>query len=137
MDKDTLLLKLNEKWKCSLEFGWIPITGDDEIANTEVYDSDYFEYYIDEVKKIIENIAETTTIFELREDGRLRELNLIECDFRYDGLEYIYTDRGFSFVLYFSHENSTTVGGERLLHEIHRIWPDYSIHFWKPFWGSK
>jgi len=134
MDKDTLLLLLNEKWNCTLPFGWIPITSNEKIDNTEVYGSDYFEYYIDELKEILENVFELSNLYEIREDGQFSELKISECDFEYDGLEYIYTDKNLNFVLYFSHENSTTIGGKILLEEIHKIWPDYHCHFWKPPW---
>jgi hypothetical protein len=71
MDKDALLLMLNEKWNCTLPFGWIPITSDEIIPNTEVYDSDYLEYYFEEIKDIIKNVFEINFLFELREDGNL------------------------------------------------------------------
>ena len=131
MDKDTLLLSLNEKWNCSLPFGWVPITGDETIPNTEIYESAYLSYYIEEIKTLIKKIYGLTTVFQIREDGQFKELNIDECDFYYDGLEYIYTDNELRFVLYFSHENSTTVGGELLLKEIHKIWPEHSDHLWK------
>src|SRR5687768_11948949 len=109
MDKDLLLLTLNEKWKCSLPFGWIPITGDDHVDNTEIYESDYFSYYIEEVKAIIQSIYHLQTLYQIREDSQLKDLSLEACDFAYDGLEYIYTDASCNFVLYISHENSTTI----------------------------
>ena len=133
MDKDTLLLNLNEKWKCDLQFGWIPIKGDESIPNVEIYESNYFEYYIEEVKRIIKNKLRVTHLFEMREDGQFKELSVDDCDFSYDGLEYMYTNEGLDFVLYFSHEVSSTIGGEALLQEIHSIWPEYRNHLWKPF----
>jgi hypothetical protein len=132
MDKDSLLLLLNEKWNCNLAFGWIPITSDETIDNTEVYSSAHFKYYINEVKKMLITVFELSCLYEIREDGQYKELTINECDFEYDGQEYIYTDKNVNFVLYFSHENSTTVGGKILLEEIHKIWPDYCLHFWKP-----
>jgi hypothetical protein len=92
------------------------------------------EYYLEEVKDIIKNVFKIEVLFELREDGQFRNLSIAECDFEYDGLEYIYTDKNLSFVLYFSHENSSTIGGKNLLDEIHKIWPNYNEHFWSPHW---
>jgi hypothetical protein len=132
MDKDTLLLRLNEKWNCSLPFGWIPITSREPVPNTEIYESDYFHHYAEEIKTIIKNMYKQSTLYEIREDGQFKELTINACDFSYDGLEYIYTDDDLNFVLYFSHENSTTVGGKLLLKEIHRIWPECNHHLWKP-----
>jgi hypothetical protein len=135
MDKDTLLLHLNEKWKCDLEFGWIPITSDNTIPNTEIYQSDYLSYYIEEIKAIIRTSYGVDVLFEIKEDGQFKELDINECDFCYDGLEYIYTHKDLRFVLYFSHENSTTIGGELLLEELHRTWPEYRAHLWKSIWS--
>jgi uncharacterized protein YegP (UPF0339 family) len=132
MDKDTLLLLLNQKWNCTLPFGWIPVTNNEIIADTEIYDSDYLKYYVDEVKEILKETLKISSLYEIREDGQINELTLDECDFEYDGLEYIYTDKNLNFILYFSHENSTTIGGKALLDEIHKIWVDYYLHFWKP-----
>jgi hypothetical protein len=72
MDRDTLLLMLNEKWNCTLPFGWIPTTSGEIIPNTEVYDSDYLEYYLEEIKDIIKNVFEVNVLFELREVGSLK-----------------------------------------------------------------
>lgn len=131
MNKDSLLLLLNEKWNCTLTFGWIPVTGNEIIDDTEIYDSDYFRHYVGEVKDILKHTFEINRLYELREDGQFIELAISECGFEYDGQEYIYTDRNLNFVLYFSHEHSTTIGGGLLLEEIHKIWRDYHLYFWK------
>jgi hypothetical protein len=132
MDKDTLLLRLNEKWSCSLPFGWIPITSDEDIPDVKIFDSNYLGYYTDEVKKIIKNKFKVNNLFEIREDGHFKKLNIDDCDFSYNGLEYIYTDENLGFVLYFSHESSTTIGGKELLEELQAIWPESNNHFWVP-----
>ena len=118
IDKDLLLLSLNEKWQCSLPFGWIPITSDEIIPHTEIYDSSYFAYYLEDTKSAIKSLFDATVIFEIREDGELRSCHIDDSDFAYDGLEYIYTNIALDFVLYFSHEQSTTVGGQKLIEEI-------------------
>ena len=125
MDKDTAMLTLNEKWNCDLNFGWVPITSDVAIENVEIYDSNYFQYYIEEIKEIIKINFKETQLLEIREDGQFNEVNIDDCDFYYDGLEYIYTDKNFEFVLYFSHENSTTIGGREIISALHKIWPKY------------
>ncbi|HEX8334981.1 MAG TPA: hypothetical protein VF622_20315 [Segetibacter sp.] len=132
MDKDTVLLTLNEKWDCSLPFGWIPITSDKIIPNVEIYDSNYFVYYVEEIKEVIKTKFKIADLFEIREDGQFLQLNINDCNFSYNGLEYIYTDENLDFVLYFSHENSTTIGGKELLNELRKIWPEYINHLWTP-----
>ena len=131
MDKDIFLLRLHEKWKCSLTFGWIPITGDQSFLNTEIYQSEYLNHYFGEIKAAIKNIYDLTLLFELREDGQFEVLDIDQCRFTYDGNEYIYSDKELNFLLYFLHEGTTTIGGELLLNEIHKIWPEYSNHIWK------
>ncbi|PSR54095.1 hypothetical protein AHMF7605_11465 [Adhaeribacter arboris] len=130
MDKDTAILTLNEKWNCDLNFGWVPITSNVAIENVEIYDSSYFQNYIGEIKEIIKINIKENQLLEIREDGQFKEVNIDDCDFYYDGLEYIYTDKNFEIVLYFSHENSTTIGGREIISELHKIWPGYREHFW-------
>ena len=137
MDKDTALLMINEKWNCDLDFGWVPITNDDAIENVEIFDSNFFQYYIEEIKEIIKIKFKVIQLIEIREDGLLKELNIDDCEFAYDGLEYIYTDKNFDFVLYFSHEGSTSIGGKELISELHEVWPEFHEHFWAPLLGNK
>jgi len=115
-----------------LPFGWIPITSDEAIPNVEIYNSTYFDYYIEGIKEIIKNKFKVNQLLEIGEDGHFRELNIDDCGFYYDGLEYIYTDKNFDLVLYFSHENATTIGGRELLAELHKIWPENIKHLWTP-----
>ena len=83
------------------------------------------------MKSAIKSLFNSEAIFEIKEDGQLKSCHIDECNFAYDGLEYIYTNAALEFVLYFSHENSTTVGGQKLIAEIHRMWPEYANHLWK------
>ncbi|RDC62909.1 hypothetical protein [Adhaeribacter pallidiroseus] len=132
MDKDIALLTLNEKWSCDLSFGWVPITSKEAIENVEIYNSNYFQYYTEEIKEVIKIKLKVIQLLGIREDGQFKEVNIDDCNFAYDGLEYIYTDKNFEFVLYFSHENSTTIGGREMISEIHEIWPEYREHFRVP-----
>ena len=103
-----------------------------ETENIEIYDAEYFHHFDEEVKEVLRDSFNASTLYEIEEGGTVRLLDLDECVFRYDGLEHMYTDLSFSFLLYFSHESSVTVGGETLLDEIHRIWPESSMHPWPP-----
>jgi len=129
-DNDDLMLLLNEKWNCSLPFGWVPITGDLTISNVEIFDSNSFQDVIGQIRGIISGTFEVDWLFEVREDGNFTKVNIADCGLCYDGLEYIYTDPSLEMVLYFSHENSTTIGGKALLAEIHQVWLEYAQHFW-------
>lgn len=133
MSEDEVILELNARWNCEIPFGWIPICRDSTEADVaEVYEEKYFHHFDDEVKKVLCETFHASTLYEIAEGGIVRLLALNECVFGYDGLEHMYSDLSFSFLIYFSHEESVTVGGEKLLDEIHRIWPEYSMHFWPP-----
>ena len=103
-----------------------------EIDTVEVYDAEYFHHFDEEVKQVLHDTFNVSTLYEIEEGGTVKLRSLNECVFGYDGLEHMYTNLSFSFVIYFSHESSVTIGGEMLLNEIHRIWPEYSMHFWPP-----
>jgi len=90
-----------------------------------------------EIAEAITQIFTAPELYELVEDGQASLLTIADCTFYYDGLERLYTDKEFRFVLYFSHESSVTVGGKELLQEIHRIWPEYQQHLWQSdYWNS-
>ena len=131
--EDMVLLELNARWNCQLPFGWIPMcdTAVDK-ETVDIYDSEYFHHFDEEVKQCLRDTFNASTLYEIEEGGTVRLLKLEECVFGYRSLEYMYTDLSFSFLLYFSHEESVTVGGEKLRNEIHRIWPEHFMHFWPP-----
>ncbi|GAB3726897.1 hypothetical protein GCM10027594_08760 [Hymenobacter agri] len=133
MSEDEVILELNARWNCEIPFGWIPIyraSTDADVA--EVYDEEYFHHFDDAVKKVLRETFHVSTLYEIEEGGTVRQLTLDECVFGYNGLEHMYSDLLFSFLIYFSHESSVTVGGRKLLDEIHRIWPESSMHLWPP-----
>ncbi|MFD1470657.1 hypothetical protein ACFQ48_20695 [Hymenobacter caeli] len=136
MDKDLIILELNARWKWRIPFGWIPISGNEAIENTEIYHADYFDIFEKEIINTIGRIYSLTEVYELVEDGEVSIQPLRNCTFFYDGLERMYTDKDFQFALYFSHETSVTVGGRQLLEEIHIIWPEHKNHFWQAdYWN--
>lgn len=131
---DIIILKLNELWDCDIPFGWIPISGDRFVKDTEIYQSDYFNGEVN-IRGVMKHVYGISDIIEIQEGGLVLHKKISECNFYYDGLEYIYTDRDFRFVLYFSHESSVTVGGRKILDTIHEIWPDYKKRIWtSPFY---
>ena len=131
MTEDLVILKLNEIWDCDIPFGWIPIRGDRPIPDTEVYQMEHFMTNISKLQDIITDIYNVTDLYEIVEGGGVSLKNINECFFSYhDGLEYLYTDKDFRFVIYFSHESSVTVGGKDLIKVIHSIWPNYKNHIW-------
>jgi hypothetical protein len=138
MSEDLVLLELNTRWGCDLPFGWVPITG--PAANSEeleIYDSDAFNERFDNdgISQLLEETFGIAATYEIVEAGTVTCIELGKCVFGYNGLEHMYTDASFQFLLYFSHENSVTAGSKRLIKAIHQAWPAYKSHFWPPdFW---
>jgi hypothetical protein len=134
MSEDLVLLELNARWNCDLPFGWVPITGpaakSDEL---EIYNLDPFvDWFSLGIKQIIADAFGISFIYKIQEGGAVNYIPLDDCVFGYTGLEHMYTDVSFQFLLYYSHEDSVTAGGRMLLEAIHQKWPDYSRQFWPP-----
>jgi hypothetical protein len=130
MDSDLLLLLLNNKWGWELPFGWIPMSGEAAIPHTEVYQSEPFEAIELKAIELLKTVFNAEQLYEVDEGGSVESKLLDECVFSYDGLEHLYTNQNGDFMVYFSHEDSVTVGGEELLAALHKIWPAYKNHFW-------
>ena len=131
MSDDMVILELNAKWDCAIPFGWIPMTRlayDAEAV--EVYDADYFNCFEDELKYILKTKFGINDLYEINEGGHVTFISLDDCVFYYDGVEHLYTDTKFRFVIYFSHEDSATLGGETLIDEFRRVWSEYRNHLW-------
>lgn len=135
MEEDLIKLEMNERWGCDISFGWIPITGDVVIPHTEIYQSKYFHAFFPDLQDLLRSVFNVTEVFEWCEGGNISLRNLADCYFAFDGLEYIYFDKHFQFVLYFSHESSVTVGGKELLESVRMLWPEAALHIWTtPFY---
>jgi hypothetical protein len=135
MSEDLILLELNARWNCDLSFGWVPITGPaNNSEELEIYDLDAFSEWFDDdaIGRLLGETFGTIAVYEIVEGGAVTFTTLEKCVFGYNGLEHMYTDKLFQFLLYFSHEDSVTAGSKRLVEAIHRAWPDYKNHFWPP-----
>ena len=135
MSADLVLLELNARWNCDLPFCWVPITGPaDNSKELEIYDLDAFIEWFDDdaISRLLSEIFSISAVYEITEGGAVALTELENCVFGYDGLEHMYTDTSFQFLLYFSHDDSVTAGSKRLVEAIHRAWPAYKNHFWPP-----
>jgi hypothetical protein len=135
MSEDLVLLELNARYNCDLPFGWVPITGPtDNSEELEIYDLDAFIDWFDDsaIRRLLEETFNIAAAYEIVEGGAVAFKALEDCVFGYNGLEHMYTDSSFQFLLYFSHEDSVTAGSKRLVEAIHQAWPDYKTHFWPP-----
>jgi hypothetical protein len=132
MDEDSILLELNQRWGCDLPFGWVPITNPAKFSEElEVYGAEAFAKQFDgKLPMLLEQTFGVSELYEITEGGTVKIVALADCLFRYSGLEHIYTDQSFRFLLYFSHESSVTAGGKTLVDLIHQIWPESIRYFW-------
>lgn len=91
---------------------WFPLMGDEpkEISEKFFIMFDYIESYMKQVEAIIG--LPQTHIYRYGESV-FRPLNCIETVeiIEYGGCETIYTDRDFTWAIYFSHENTVAVAG--------------------------
>ena len=134
-DSDTVFLELNEKWRVDIPFGWIPIIGDIQIPHTKIYKADAFELKLNELKSILKEQFNLDKLYEIEEGGTVKYLEIENCAFTYTGLEHLYSDVNYEIVIYYSHENSITIGGEKLIKHIHKIWPEHQQNIWKEPFG--
>jgi len=91
---------------------WFPLMGDEpkEIFEKFFIMYDYFEPYMKQVEQIIE--LPQTHIYSYGEDMS-RPPNCLETVeiIKYGGCETIYTDKDFTWAIYFSHENTVAFAG--------------------------
>ncbi len=95
---------------------------------------DYAEPYMEQIKQIIG--LPQTHIYSYGEDA-FRPENCIETVelIEYGGCESIYTDKGFSWAIYFSHENTVAFAGsivsavKELLSKEKEHWDKFELNF--------
>ena len=116
---------------------WFPLMGDEpkEISEKFFIMYDYFEPYLKQVEQIIG--LPQTHIYRYGEDvsrppNCLETVEIIE----YGGCETIYTDKDFTWAIYFSHENTVAFAGS-IVPKIKELLSNESEH-WNKFewdWG--
>ena len=135
MSEDLVLLELNARWNCDLPFGWAPITRPLKASEEAgIYQATSFhKRFGSTIRQLVAETFDISAMFEITEGGAVAFNRLDKCVFCYDGLEYMYTDAAFRFLIYFSHEESITIGGKLLLDRIRIAWPDYKNHLWDDY----
>ena len=111
-EANTLQDKFRLVWGYVNTSYWFPLMGDEpkEISEKFFIMYDYFEPYMKQVEQIIG--LPQTHIYSYGEDvsrppNCLETVEIIE----YGGCETIYTDRDFTWAIYFSHENTVAFAG--------------------------
>ncbi len=104
--------------------------GFESIPHTAIYQVGPFEAAIPHPEDLLQQVFDLNTVYDIEEGGNIQIKPLADCAFYYDGLEHLYTNCNGDFMLYFSHEDSVTVGGEKLLAAIYDAWPSHKKYFW-------
>ena len=107
---------------------WFPLRHNDpDREDIVAFYTPSFEEYVGDsgVRRIIEKKG-ITRVIELREGGTGEYLTTRDLEIYYSGLEGYWTSEGFDWLIYSSHEQSTTIGGRWLLNEIKAIWPNWN-----------
>lgn len=130
-EKDELILRLWDEWDVK-EHYWFPLTLNQTApAFTEAFQAAFFqEESTHETLQQILAARGIATMFELREDGQMCEIELAQFHPVYTWLEGFWFSAQLDWLIYASHENSLTIGGQWLLPEVQAAWPDWKRHIW-------
>lgn len=132
---DRLLKRLQVAWGIEQHYWW-PLSGP-RPPHAECFQDHFFtrECSPETLHRIL--IAHgVSTLFEIPESDDGCSMDVTDLDPCYSGQECFWTDDKLDWIIYASHENSITVGGEWLLKEIKAVWPNWSERIWTtPFFG--
>lgn len=126
---------LHDEWEVSGSY-WYPLM---EVAREDVlaFQAPYFRR--DVGGKAVQSILTArgiSRLWELRESGACYEMDLDLLDPKYTGEEGFWCAPNAEpgWLIYASHEESITVGGDWLIREVTRIWPEWPRYLWtSPF----
>ncbi len=113
---------------------WFPLMGDEpkEISNKFFVMFDYVEPYMQQLEQII---GLPKTHIYLYGEGAFKPQSCFETAELFCGCETIYTDKDFSWAIYFSHENTVAFAGsivfavKKLLSKEKEHWDKFECNF--------
>lgn len=126
---------LGDTWGASREkYYWYPLskeTRNDLVA----LDSDRFaqEVPLQDFNKILAESGPSRSV-ELREWGPSYEVDISALDFSYEGAEGFWFTAQLDWIIYASHEDSITIGGEVALEALKQVWPKWHEAVWTRPW---
>ena len=127
-DMQTLLWeKLKDRWGADRWHDWYPMNGMDTPPNTQAFHITFYHRDVgDQAIRQILAAHEISTIWEMRENGSIYEMEVAGAQFcYYDGNEGYWTSGEMDWLIYASHESSITFAGEWLLPELKKVWPNW------------
>ncbi|ABW26701.1 hypothetical protein [Acaryochloris marina] len=124
----TLWQGLRNRWKIISPY-WHPLHPRN-LSDITAFNTDAFEAFCESFS-LIDRLSNRgiTRIWELRDYGIEYEQDISLFDPAYNGNEGYWTSNRLDWIVYASHEDSTTVGGW-LLEEIKEQWLDWEKHTW-------
>lgn len=111
---------------------WYPLN---DIPRTDVVAFEAPEFHRDigaERLRAILRAANVGQVYELTEfvEHPAYEQDLEACGFRYTGAEGYWCDTGMEWIVYASHEDSITLGGQWLIDRVQESWSAWPEHIW-------
>jgi hypothetical protein len=106
------------------DFYWWPLNGPKPV-DTECFTDEAFceklghPILVQTIKELGEN--------QLHKINEIREDEIIKTDdiWSYDGIEVVYCNDNADWLIYFSHENTVTVSGKKLIEALKKNWSDF------------
>ena len=126
----SLTLKLNGTWGIDIGTYWFPLK---PVKRADVisFKADDFIKYFGYVS-LRECLDKNSVIVEVREwSENVFVINFENFEPEYgNGGEGYWFDRNMKWIIYCSHENSITFGGEDLIKRIKENWKEWNQHIW-------
>ncbi|WP_299413185.1 hypothetical protein [Acaryochloris sp. IP29b_bin.148] len=127
-ESKTLWQGLRNRWQIIGPY-WHPLHPR-SLPDITAFNTEAFEAFCDSFSLIDQlSTRGITRIWELRDYGIEYEQDISLFDPAYNGNEGYWTSNRLDWIVYASHEDSTTIGGW-LLEEIKVQWPDWEKHTW-------
>ncbi len=108
------------------DFCWWPLNGSTKPVDTECFSDEAFNTKFGH-SKLVQTIKEMGNN-ELRKINEVHEDEIIKTDdiWSYDGIEVVYCNDNADWLIYFSHENTVTVSGKKLIDALKKNWSDFN-----------
>ncbi len=125
--KDRLKLKLKERWNIERDH-WIPLSEPSTQEEVVYFPQGYFfkDYGLENLKVVIAEIAQGQ-IFQRNWEVSGEEFYSIESEemVAFENLEKYYFDESCNWIVYVSHENTITFGGESFIQLLVKKWSNW------------
>lgn len=129
-ERDAVLDLLRTRWGIDPAGYWWPLVESDR-TDLLALQAPFFDRAVP--PSLLQSIVaerDSGLVWEVREDGTVREIGLELLEPAYDGDEGYWFSPGSDWILYASHESSLTVGGAWLIGRVQELWPEWRAHVW-------